>query len=87
MPNTTRRTAFRGFSELLAAVAAVLSAFTLQAVTLGPGHVLVQGKTLAGLTDATLVHDMGGDREVKLVRTGNALVLRVVPKGMTVIIK
>ena len=47
-------------------------------------HVLVQGKTLAGLTDLTFVHDVRGGRVAKLVRTGDALILRIAPRGMTI---
>ena len=45
---------------------------------------LVQGRTLSGLTDLTLVHDVRGGRTAKLVRTGDALILRVAPRGMTI---
>ena len=48
---------------------------------------LVQGKTLTGLTDCTLSHDIGGGMKVKLVRTETALVLRVMPSGITVIFR
>lgn len=48
---------------------------------------LVSGKTLTGLTDCTLVHDIGGGMKVKLVRTETALILRVMPSGFTVIFR
>ena len=48
---------------------------------------LVSGKTLAGLTDCTLVHDIGHGMKAKLVRTESALVLRVMPSGITVIFR
>ena len=50
-------------------------------------YVLVQGKTLAGLTDLTLVHDIGKGRSAKLVRTETSLVLRVTSSGMLVFIR
>ena len=48
---------------------------------------LVSGKTLTGLTDCTLVHDIGRGMKAKLVRTETALVLRVMSSGMTVIFR
>lgn len=48
---------------------------------------LVSGKTLTGLTDCTLVHDIGHGMKAKLVRTETALVLRVMSSGMTVIFR
>ena len=50
-------------------------------------YALVEGKTLAGLTDCTLVHDIGQGMKAKLVRTESALVLRVMPSGITVIFR
>ena len=50
-------------------------------------YVLVSGKTLTGLTDCTLSHNIGGGMKVKLVRTESALVLRVIPSGITVIFR
>ena len=50
-------------------------------VTLGPGE------TLTGLTDCTLSHNIGGGMKVKLVRTGDALLLRALPGGITVIFR
>ena len=56
--------------------------------TLAAGdYPLVSGKTLAGLTDCTLVHDIGHGMKAKLVRTESALVLRVMPSGITVIFR
>ena len=55
---------------------------------LPPGdYPLVQGKTLTGLTDCTLSHNIGGGMKVKLVRTGDALLLRALPGGITVIFR
>ena len=48
---------------------------------------LVSGKSLTGLTDCNLVHDIGGGMRVKLMRTATLLVLRVVPSGTTVIFR
>ena len=52
-------------------------------MTLGPG------KTLTGLVaeDCTLVHDVGHGMKAKLVRTESALLLRVIPSGITVIFR
>ena len=56
--------------------------------TLAAGdYPLVSGKTLTGLTDCTLVHDIGHGMKAKLVRTESALVLRVMPSGITVIFR
>ena len=53
-----------------------------------PGdYPLVSGKTLTGLTDCTLSHDIGRGMKAKLVRTEFALVLRVMPSGITVIFR
>ena len=48
---------------------------------------LVEGKTLTGLTDCTLVHDIGHGMKAKLMRTNTSLVLRVIPSGITVIFR
>ena len=48
---------------------------------------LVSGKTLTGLTDCTLSHDIGHGMKAKLVRTETSLVLRVMPSGITVIFR
>ena len=48
---------------------------------------LVSGKSLTGLTDCNLVHDIGGGMRVKLMRTATSLVLRVAPSGTTVIFR
>ena len=50
-------------------------------------YALVSGKSLTGLTDCNLVHDICGGMRVKLVRTATSLVLRVVPGGITVIFR
>ena len=52
-------------------------------------YALVEGKTLTGLVaeDCTLVHDVGHGMKAKLVRTESALVLRVMPSGITVIFR
>ena len=50
-------------------------------------YALVEGKTLTGLTDCTLSHNIGGGMKVKLMRTNTSLVLRVIPSGMTVIFR
>ena len=50
-------------------------------------YTLVSGKTLAGLTDCNLVHDIGGGMRVTLVRTATSLVLRVAPSGTTIIMR
>jgi hypothetical protein len=56
--------------------------------TLLPGdYPLVSGKTLTGLTDCTLSHDIGHGMKAKLVRTETSLVLRVMPSGITVIFR
>jgi len=53
-----------------------------------PGdYPLVTGKTLTGLTDCTLSHDIGHGMKAKLVRTETSLVLRVMPSGITVIFR
>jgi len=53
-----------------------------------PGdYPLVSGKTLTGLTDCTLSHDIGHGMKAKLVRTETSLVLRVMPSGITVIFR
>lgn len=53
---------------------------------LEPGdYVLVRGKTLTGLTDCTLVNNVAGGMGVKLVRTADALLLRVT-SGSTVMV-
>ena len=58
------------------------------ASALPPGdYPLVQGKTLTGLTDCTLSHNIGGGMKVKLVRTDTALLLRAMPGGITVIFR
>ena len=44
------------------------------------------GETLAGLTDCTLECEIPG-MKTKLLRTESALVLRVVPSGITVIFR
>ena len=49
-------------------------------------YALVEGETLAGLTDCTLVCEIPG-MKAKLVRTESALVLRVMPSGITVIFR
>ena len=55
---------------------------------LPPGdYMLVEGKTLTGLTDCTLVHDIANGCSVKLVRTDNALVLRVKESGFILIFR
>ena len=55
---------------------------------LSPGdYTLVQGKTLTGLANLTLVHDIGKGRSAKLVRTETSLVLRVTSSGMIVFIR
>lgn len=55
---------------------------------LPPGHyMLVEGKTLTGLTDCALVHDIANGCSVKLVRTENALVLRVKESGFILIFR
>ena len=50
-------------------------------------YALVSGKSLTGLTDCTLDHDIGGGMRVKLVHTATSLVLRVAPSGTTVIFR
>ena len=50
-------------------------------------YALVEGKTLTGLTDCTLSHNIGGGMKVKLMRTNTSLVLRVIPSGMTMIFR
>ncbi|MBQ3806858.1 MAG: hypothetical protein II840_02765 [Kiritimatiellae bacterium] len=83
------------FSPALVAENADLSFPASATVTISTGgaklpqgdYVLVQGKTLAGLTDLTLVHDMGKGRDAKLVRTETSLVLRVTLSGMIVFIR
>ena len=53
-----------------------------------PGdYPLVAGKTLTGLTDCTLVHDVGHGMKAKLLRMPTSLVLRVMPSGITVIFR
>ena len=60
---------------------------TTGGATLEPGeYPLVVGKSLAGLTDCTLVHDIAGMR-AKLVRTATSLTLRVAQAGTSVIIR
>ncbi len=60
---------------------------TTGGATLEPGeYPLVVGKSLAGLTDCTLVHDIVGMR-AKLVRTATSLTLRVAQAGTSVIIR
>ncbi|MBR4614355.1 MAG: hypothetical protein IKO55_02005, partial [Kiritimatiellae bacterium] len=49
-------------------------------------YALVEGKTLAGLTDCTLDCEIPG-MKAKLVRTPTSLVLRVMPSGITVIFR
>ena len=52
-----------------------------------PGdYMLVEGKTLAGLADCTLVHDIVGMR-AKLVRTATSLTLHVVQAGTSIIFR
>ena len=50
-------------------------------------YTLVEGKALSGLTDCTLVHDLANIGPVKLVRTDNALVMRVSNNGLIVIFR
>ena len=50
-------------------------------------YTLVEGKALAGLTDCTLVHDIANVSSVMLVRTENALVLRVKESGFILIFR
>ena len=50
-------------------------------------HVLVQGKTLTGMTDLSLVHNVSGGRILQLVRAETSLVLRVIPSGTTIIVR
>jgi hypothetical protein len=53
-----------------------------------PGdYPLVSGKTLTGLTDCTLSHDIGHGMKAKLVRTETSLLLRAMPGGITVIFR
>ena len=74
------------FTPALVAPNADLSFPSAMTVTIATGgaklprgdYTLVQGGTLSGLTNLTLSHDIVG-RAAKLVRTGNALVLRVTP--------
>ena len=49
-------------------------------------YALVEGETLAGLTDCTLMCEIPG-MKTKLLRTESALVLRVMPSGITVIFR
>ena len=49
-------------------------------------YALVEGETLAGLTDCTLECEIPG-MKAKLLRTESALVLRVMPSGITVIFR
>ena len=49
-------------------------------------YALVEGETLAGLTDCTLVCEIPG-MKAKLVRTPTSLVLRVIPSGIMVIFR
>ena len=67
----------------LFAVALLAAAQARADVTLGPGE------TLTGLVaeDCTLVHDVGHGMKAKLVRTESALLLRVIPSGITVIFR
>ena len=74
----------RSFAGIGLFAAALLTAAQARAdVTLGPG------KTLTGLVaeDCTLVHDVGLGVKAKLVRTESALLLRVIPSGITVIFR
>lgn len=57
-------------------------------VKLPPGdYTLVQGKTLTGLANLALVHDIGKGRVAKLVRTETSLVLRIALSGAIVFIR
>lgn len=49
-------------------------------------YALVEGKTLAGLTDCTLECEIPG-MKAKLLRTPTSLMLRVMPSGITVIFR
>jgi hypothetical protein len=50
-------------------------------------YTLVKGKTLTGLTNLTLVHNVSGGRILQLVRNETSLVLRVIPAITTIIIR
>ena len=72
----------------LAFPASVTVTISAGGAKLSPGdYTLVQGKTLTGLANLTLVHDIGKGRSAKLVRTETSLVLRVTSSGMLVIIR
>ena len=82
------------FTPALVAADADLAFPAAQTVTVTTGgalaagdYVLVSGKTLTGLTDCTLSHNIGHGMKAKLVRTESALVLRIIPSGMTMIFR
>ena len=82
------------FTPALVAADADLSFPSAPTVTVTTGgafaagdYTLVEGKTLTGLTDCTLSHNIGGGMKAKLVRTNTSLVLRVIPSGITVIFR
>ena len=92
--NLTFTYADGAFAPALVAPNAALSFPASPTVTVTTGgatletgeYSLVVGKSLAGLTDCTLVHDIAGMR-AKLVRTATSLTLRVAQAGTSVIIR
>ncbi len=73
-------------ANLTFAAAPTVTVTTTSALLPGD-YPLVQGKTLTGLTDCTLSHNIGGGMKVKLVRTDTSLILRALPGGITVIFR